>query len=85
LGGGPANAISLVQLVDHIETILGRQVDLSFEDWRPGDQRYFVADATRIRSALGLRTPLGWCEGVSRLAAHFGARVMAKSVEASAL
>jgi CDP-paratose 2-epimerase len=77
LGGGPANAISLIQLIEHIEHILGRPIDLAFEDWRAGDQRYFVADATRVRTALGLANPLGWRAGVSRLAAHFGVRAAA--------
>jgi CDP-paratose 2-epimerase len=73
LGGGPANAISLLQLIDHIENLLGRPVAMDFQDWRAGDQRYFVADATAARSTLGLGTPLGWREGVARLAEHFGA------------
>jgi CDP-paratose 2-epimerase len=74
LGGGPGNAISLLQLIDHIEHLLGRRVVLSFEPWRAGDQRYFVADATAVRDRLALRPPLPWREGVARLAAHFGAR-----------
>jgi CDP-paratose 2-epimerase len=74
LGGGPANAISLLQLIEHIEHLLGRPIELAFEDWRAGDQRYFVADAGAVRDTLGLRQPLPWREGVARLAAHFGAR-----------
>jgi CDP-paratose 2-epimerase len=74
LGGGPANAISLLQLIGYIEDLLGRRVDLSFEPWRAGDQRYFVADATAVRDTLALRPPRLWREGVARLAAHFGAR-----------
>jgi CDP-paratose 2-epimerase len=74
LGGGPANAISLLQLIAHIESLLGSSVDLAFSAWRPGDQRYFVADAAAARRALGLAPPLGWRVGVARLAEHFGAR-----------
>jgi CDP-paratose 2-epimerase len=85
LGGGPANAISLLQLIAHIETLLGRPVDVSFEDWRAGDQRYFVADATAVRTTLGLPTPLGWREGVARLAAHFGAAPAHAPVREAAL
>jgi CDP-paratose 2-epimerase len=68
LGGGPANAISLRDLVDEIRAITGRDVELSFEDWRQGDQRWFVADASAARAALALPTPRGWREGVARLA-----------------
>ena len=30
--------------------LTGRTPDLRFADWRPGDQRYFVADTTRARA-----------------------------------
>jgi len=67
LGGGPANAVSLRQILAHIETLAGRSLDIDFDDWRPGDQRYFVADCRRARAELGLADPLGWREGVADL------------------
>jgi CDP-paratose 2-epimerase len=68
LGGGPSNAVSLLQLVDEIRRILGRHIELSFEDWRPGDQRWYVSNTGAARSALGLDQPLGWRDGIRRLA-----------------
>jgi len=68
LGGGPANAISLLQLVEVIREVTGRDVALDFEDWRQGDQRWYVSDASKARAALGLKAPLGWRQGVTRLA-----------------
>ncbi len=68
LGGGPANAVSLVQLIGYIEELLGRKVELSFADWRAGDQRYYVSDARAVRRALGLAEPRDWRTGVARLA-----------------
>jgi CDP-paratose 2-epimerase len=41
---------------------------LQFEDWRKGDQRWFVADTSAARATLGLPTPRGWREGVAKLA-----------------
>ena len=75
LGGGPANAVSLLQLIEHIEMLLGRRLDVEFSAWRPGDQRYFVADTDAIRRDLDLPAALGWRAGIARLAAHFGAMV----------
>ena len=69
LGGGPANAVSLRALLAHIGDLLGRKVDLSFEDWRAGDQRYFVADTRAIASELGLSPAKPWRQGVTELAA----------------
>jgi len=68
LGGGPDNAISLRQLLRHIETLTGRPVDTRFEGWRAGDQRYFVADARVARDTLGLGPPKPWRQGIAELA-----------------
>jgi CDP-paratose 2-epimerase len=67
LGGGPANAISLLQLLDHIEDLLGRPVERSFGPWRAGDQRYYVSDTTLIRRELGLPRAMDWRSGVADL------------------
>jgi CDP-paratose 2-epimerase len=68
LGGGPGNAVSLRGLLAHLETLVGREIDINYEDWRQGDQRYFVADASGAQSALGLGDPMPWRDGVARLA-----------------
>jgi CDP-paratose 2-epimerase len=68
LGGGPANAISLLQLIGRIEEVTGRKVAVEFADWRAGDQRYFVSDTTAARRALALPEPRPWRRGVGELA-----------------
>ncbi len=68
LGGGPANAISLRQLLATIGEITGQPATVSFHPWRNGDQRYFVADTRRAQQALGLAAPMAWRAGVRRLA-----------------
>ena len=72
LGGGPANAVSLLKLIAHIEDLIGRTVAFCLSEWRPGDQRYFVSDTRAVRADLALPAPLGWRAGIARLAAHFG-------------
>ncbi len=69
LGGGPENAVSLRQLLAHIGSLIGREVEIGFEDWRAGDQRYFVADTRAISRELALSAPVGWRQGVAALAA----------------
>lgn len=68
LGGGPANAVSLRRLLGHIGTLTGRPVEVTYADWRAGDQRYFVADARAAATALGLPERVGWRSGVATLA-----------------
>lgn len=68
LGGGPDNAVSLLQLIDEMGSRIGRKVELRFEGWRQGDQRWYVSDTQAARSALELERPRGWRDGVARLA-----------------
>jgi CDP-paratose 2-epimerase len=68
LGGGPDNAISLLELTDEIRRITGARTELNFEDWRQGDQRWYVSDTSAAIKALGLRPPRPWREGVAALA-----------------
>jgi CDP-paratose 2-epimerase len=68
LGGGPANAVSLRSLIAYIGELIGREVEIQMDDWREGDQRYFVADARAVRRELGLKAPRPWAQGVSSLA-----------------
>jgi CDP-paratose 2-epimerase len=68
LGGGPANAVSLRQLLAHIGDLTNRVVDTRYADWRAGDQRYYVSDTTRATRELGLGPARPWREGVAALA-----------------
>lgn len=68
LGGGPANAISLRQLITHIETIIGHPVETIYSDWRAGDQRYYVSDTRFATRELDLKPPTSWLKGVAALA-----------------
>ena len=74
LGGGPANAVTLLQILAEISELTGRPADLRFSDWRPGDQRYFVADTRRAAAVLGLGPALGWRDGLGRLARWIAAQ-----------
>jgi CDP-paratose 2-epimerase len=67
LGGGPANAVSLRQLLRHLEALVGHAVPVQTFDWRPGDQRYYVSDAHTVSDVLGLRRPVPWQNGVAAL------------------
>jgi CDP-paratose 2-epimerase len=68
VGGGPANAVSLRQLLRYIEDLIGEPVDLTFSAWRAGDQRYYVSDMRRAARELDLRAPIPWRTGVAALA-----------------
>lgn len=68
LGGGPSNAVSLRQVLAHIEAIVERRIEVVFADRRPGDQRYYVSDMRLLTSVLGLPAPRPYASGVRDLA-----------------
>jgi CDP-paratose 2-epimerase len=67
VGGGPDNVLSLRELVERLARLNGRPMQVGYGDWRPGDQRVFVADVARARSELGWRPRVSVEEGLSRL------------------
>ncbi|MBV8456858.1 MAG: NAD-dependent epimerase/dehydratase family protein [Acetobacteraceae bacterium] len=74
LGGGPDNAISLLELLRHLEAELGYAVSHRKAPWRSNDQRWFVADARRIRAILNLPRPTPWRSGLVQLLRGFAGR-----------
>jgi len=55
IGGGVENVISVyAEFFPMLEKLLGREIPVERDDWRPGDQRVFYAD---IRAAMN---DLGW-------------------------
>jgi len=67
LGGGPRNAISLLELIDQIGSLTGRDVAYSFADWRPGDQPWYVTDTSTLSAALGWAPQVEVAEGLRSL------------------
>lgn len=66
-GGGPANTLSLLELVDILSVRTGRDLKPGVGPWRPSDQKVYVSDIRHIRSQLGWEPKIGPQEGVARL------------------
>jgi CDP-paratose 2-epimerase len=67
IGGGPERTVSLLELLERIEALCGGLPPMHFEDWRPGDQRYYVSDTRKFQAATGWRPRVDVEEGVLRL------------------
>jgi CDP-paratose 2-epimerase len=73
IGGGPANAISLLDLIDHVAHIRGENLRYVTRGWRTGDQRIYVSDIRRARSELQWEPRVPWRKGVETLNAWVAA------------
>lgn len=67
VGGGPENTMSLNELVAFLDRAFGRHFDPPYADWRPGDQRVFVADIRKAERQLGWKPKVRTTEGVEKL------------------
>ena len=68
IGGGPARTTSLLELLDALEPVAGSRVNVRYEPWRTGDQKYYVSDTRRFAAATGWRAVTDVGQGVRRLA-----------------
>jgi len=84
LGGGPGNAVSLRMVLDEIAAITGRRPEISHEEWRAGDQAYFVADTRKLESAVQWRARVDWRDGLRDLAAWLETQKQRKAKPAAA-
>jgi len=68
VGGGPENSLAVWrELGPMLEGLAGHPIAVTYGDWRPGDQRIFVADIRKAARELGWRPRVGKVEGVRRL------------------
>lgn len=67
IGGGPANTLSLLELVALLERRLGCEFRHTFDEWRPSDQRVFVSDVDKARRAFGWIPRTAVADGVNRM------------------
>lgn len=67
IGGGPANTLSLLELLGMLETLLGRKIAVKYSGWRPGDQKVYISDITKSRKDFGWKPEVSSKEGVEKL------------------
>jgi CDP-paratose 2-epimerase len=53
IGGGPKNALSLLELINLLQKIHGAGLNYAFAGWRPGDQKIFICDIQKAKSDFG--------------------------------
>jgi len=67
MGGGVNNTVSLLELVELIGSITGQKPAVTFEQWRPSDQKYYVSDFRKFSAATGWKPLTDTREGVTKL------------------
>ncbi|SEQ91502.1 CDP-paratose 2-epimerase [Faunimonas pinastri] len=72
LGGGPANTVSLRELLSLIADITGVKPVTDFDEWRPGDQPWYVSNTDHLSRTSGWRAETSVRDGLSKLQSWLG-------------
>ncbi|SRR6266498_3798254 len=68
MGGGQANTVSIwAELRPRLEALAGRRLEVSMDEWRPGDQPVYVSDTRLAENHFGWRPRVSLDEGLARL------------------
>ncbi|MDH3943531.1 MAG: GDP-mannose 4,6-dehydratase [Anaerolineae bacterium] len=68
IGGGPNNTLTIwSQFGPMLEDLLGKKIQVKWDDWRPGDQRVFVSDIRKAEQKFGWKPQINTKDGVRKL------------------
>jgi CDP-paratose 2-epimerase len=67
IGGGYSNSMSLLEFLGTLEKLSGRKPNLAYDEWRPGDQPYYVSDIAKAEKDLGWKPRVSIQDGLEKL------------------
>lgn len=67
IGCGQKNSTSLLEVIKKIEALTGRECRYSFDDWRPGDQKYYISNTQRFQELTGWQPKVDIQQGLTLL------------------
>jgi CDP-paratose 2-epimerase len=68
IGGGLSNSISIwMEFSQLLEKLAGRQIKVELKNWRPGDQKVYISDISKIKQKLGWEPKVDVGEGITKL------------------
>lgn len=67
LGGGPQNTLAIIDVVRFLEQRLDKPLHPRFDEWRPGDQRVFIADIRKAGRTLDWSPKIRPDQGIEQL------------------
>ncbi|AJF60040.1 MAG: GDP-mannose 4,6-dehydratase [Candidatus Diapherotrites archaeon] len=67
VGGGPANAISLLEFLEILEHKLGKKISYKKAGERPGDQPVYISNNKKIEKTLGWTPKISYKKGINDL------------------
>ncbi|MCF7668360.1 MAG: NAD-dependent epimerase/dehydratase family protein [Verrucomicrobia bacterium] len=73
IAGG--KSINLLELIERLNDITGKQIEPKFESARPGDIKHSRADISLAEKALGFDCKISWQEGLNRTLSYYHSKL----------
>lgn len=68
IGGGAENSVSIwLEIEPILCDLFGKEIPVSYEDWRPGDQPIYISDTSKAQRDFGWQPKTGVDEGMRLL------------------
>nr|BAJ49202.1 NAD-dependent epimerase/dehydratase [Candidatus Caldarchaeum subterraneum] len=67
IGGGPENAVSLLETITYLEQLCKAKIPLRFENWRPADQKIYISNIKKAKARLDWSPETSWKNGLKIL------------------
>jgi CDP-paratose 2-epimerase len=67
VGGGINNTMSLLELIEILKSATGKTSPISFDKWRPSDQKVYISNISKAALELGWKPDVGPKDGVTKL------------------
>ena len=67
IGGGPKNTLSLLELIDIISKKEIGKSDITFDKWRPFDQKVYISDIRKAKEYFNWEPEVTVTEGIDKL------------------
>ena len=67
VGGGYNFSLSILELLDILEKILGKKIKVNFSKWRMGDQKVYISNNLRLKKIFGWEPLISPKVGIKKL------------------
>ena len=67
VGGGNKNSLSLIELITSLESKLQKRVNFKKYDWRPGDQKIYISDISKVSKELNWKPKVKISDGLDKV------------------
>lgn len=67
IGGGAKNSVSLLELLEYLESKTGKKAKIKFFNWRKSDQLVYISNIKKAKDEFGWEPAITFEEGVDKL------------------